>query len=131
MPIPFLFVLYQFLKRLWSFLKDPEFRGLLVFVLLILLAGALFYHKVEGWSFLDALYFSVITLTTIGYGDFAPHTAAGKIFTMLYILVGLGVLAVFVTSIAEHALEEQRQRAKARAEKSQDKPPAGEPDEGR
>ncbi|MEW5869273.1 MAG: potassium channel family protein [Chloroflexota bacterium] len=121
MPVPFLFVLYQFIKRLWSFLKDPEFRGLLVFVLLILLAGALFYHKVEGWNFLDALYFSVITLTTIGYGDFAPQTPAGKIFTMLYILVGLGVLAVFVTSIAEHALDEQRQQARARAEKKQDK----------
>lgn len=117
MPIPFLFVLYQFFRRLWSLLKDPEFRGLLVFVVILLLAGMLFYHRVEGWSDLDALYFTVVTLTTIGYGDFTPHTPAGKIFTMIYILLGLGVLAVFISTIAEHTLEEQRQNAAARAAK--------------
>jgi voltage-gated potassium channel len=93
-------------------MKDPEVRGLLVFVALLLLAGTLFYHKVEGWSGLDSLYFTVVTLTTIGYGDFVPHTATGKIFTMVYILLGLGVLAVFVSTIAEHTLADQRLIAK-------------------
>jgi voltage-gated potassium channel len=114
MPIPFIYILYQFFKRLWSFMKDPEFRGLLLFVGLILLLGAAFYHRVERWSWLDALYFCVITLTTIGYGDLVPHTGIGKLFTMVYILLGLGVLAVFVSSVAEHTLAEQRQRLKAR-----------------
>ncbi len=112
MPIPFLFVLYQFIKRLWGVVKDPEFRGMLIFVVLVLLAGALFYHKVEGWGWLDALYFAVITLTTIGYGDFTPRTPAGKLFTIFYILLGMGVLAVFITTLAQNAMQEQRQKAK-------------------
>ena len=45
-------------------------------------------------------------------GDFVPHTATGKIFTMVYILLGLGVLAVFVSTIAEHTLADQRTMAK-------------------
>jgi voltage-gated potassium channel len=110
--MPFLFVLFVFFKRLWNFMKDPEVRGLLVFVGLLLLAGVVFYHNVEGWNGLDSLYFTVVTLTTIGYGDFVPHTVAGKIFTMVYILLGLGVLAVFVSTIAEHTLDEQRAIAK-------------------
>jgi voltage-gated potassium channel len=110
--MPFLFVLYEFFKRLWKFMKDPEVRGLLVFVVLLLLAGTWFYHNVEGWSGLDSLYFTVVTLTTIGYGDFVPHTVIGKIFTMVYILLGLGVLAVFVSTIAEHTLADQRTIAK-------------------
>ena len=52
-----------------------EILGLIV---LTILTGTLFYHAVEGWRFLDALYFSVATLTTVGYGDFTPQTDAGK-----------------------------------------------------
>ncbi|MBN2547609.1 MAG: two pore domain potassium channel family protein [Anaerolineales bacterium] len=113
-PIPFIYVFYQFGKRLWAISKDPELRGMFLFVLLILGLGTLVYARVEGWSLLDSLYFSVVTLTTIGYGDLAPQTAGGKIFTMVYILMGLGVLAVFISTMAEHALAEQRQKVKDR-----------------
>ena len=116
-PIPFIYVLYQFFKRLKIILKDPELRGTMVMVGIILLLGMIFYHRAEGWTWLDSLYFSVVTLTTIGYGDLAPQTSAGKIFTILYILLGLGVLAVFISTVAEHTLEEQRQQAKAKEEK--------------
>jgi voltage-gated potassium channel len=44
-----------------------------------LVLGTLFYWRVEGCSILDAIYFSVITLTTVGYGNLAPTTAAGKV----------------------------------------------------
>jgi hypothetical protein len=58
-------------------------------------------HLVLGWSVLDALYFSVITLTTVGYGDFSPQTPAGKKFTMIYVLIGLGLISGFVFLLAE------------------------------
>jgi voltage-gated potassium channel len=57
---------------------------------------------------LDSLYFSVITLTTIGYGDLTPSTAAGKIFTILYVFIGLGLILGFLNAIAARSTEGRR-----------------------
>ena len=83
-------------------LKQPEFRSFFVLVIFTLTFGAVVYHSLEGWTWLDSLYFSVITLTTIGYGDFAPVTDAGKIFTILYVFTGIGILLGFVTAAGEY-----------------------------
>jgi voltage-gated potassium channel Kch len=84
-------------------LRDRQFKSLLIFVGLLLLVGAVFYSHFEHWSFFNALYFSVITLTTVGYGDFTPHTAEGKAFTMIYIIVGVGIILGFINVVARHA----------------------------
>ena len=49
------------------------------------------------------LYFSVVTLTTVGYGDFAPQTDVGKLFAAVYVVVGVGILLAFVTTVAAKA----------------------------
>jgi voltage-gated potassium channel len=59
-----------------------------------IILGATFYHAVEKLSWLDAFYFTVMTIATVGYGDIAPKTAAGKVFTMLYILIGITIFVV-------------------------------------
>lgn len=73
-------------------------------VLLTLVTGTLFYHFVEGWRILDSAYFSVITLTTIGYGDFAPQTDIGKLFTIFYAFTGVGLLATYLQLRARRRL---------------------------
>jgi voltage-gated potassium channel Kch len=88
--------------RCWN---QPAFRGTLILAGVTALSGTLFYRRVEGWSWVDAAYFSVITLTTVGYGDLHPLTDAGKIFTMGYVLVGIGVFVALVTQIAEALLK--------------------------
>lgn len=97
----FLILFVRFFRTIRDGLKDPEFRGLFYWVAGILGLGTWFYARVEGWSVLNSLYFSVITLTTVGYGDFSPQTPAGKIFTMIYIMVGLGLISGFVILLAE------------------------------
>jgi voltage-gated potassium channel Kch len=49
----------------------------------------------ENWSVIDALFFSVTTLTTTGYGNLVPETELGKVFTMLYVLLGAGIIVAF------------------------------------
>jgi hypothetical protein len=55
----------------------------------------------------------VITLTTVGYGDLAPTTVPTKVFTIVYVLLGLGILVSFLSVVAGHAVDariEQRKR---------------------
>ena len=84
--------------------RDPRFRSLALLVVFTLLGGTIFYSTVEGWSVVDAFYFSVTTLTTVGLGDLAPSTSFGKLFTAVYIFAGVGLLAVFVSAVAQETL---------------------------
>lgn len=99
--------LFVVFRRLWRSIRsaweDAAFRGLTHLTAVLLIAGTLFYWRVEDWTPFQSLYFSVITLTTVGYGDLAPTTALGRAFTMGYVLLGLGVIVALVSHIARHA----------------------------
>ena len=103
--IPFITVLVRFVRTIWQSSKDPKFQALFFLVVVTLAAGTLFYRQAEGWSLLDSLYFSVITLTTVGYGDLSPSTGVSKIFTIFYIFVGIGIILGFLNVIAERSLQ--------------------------
>lgn len=92
-----------------SFLKDEEYRDLLLTTSITLGIGTVVYHYVEGWSWIDSLYFSVITLTTVGYGDFHPTTDAGKLFTIFYIIVGLSIILSFINTVYLHYKDHKKQ----------------------
>lgn len=85
-----------------SFLRDEEYRQLLMTTFAIIGLGTVVYRNLEGWSWIDSLYFSVVTLTTVGYGDFSPTTDAGKLFTIFYILVGIGIILSFIDTLHHH-----------------------------
>ncbi len=76
-------------------------RAIIVGAIVTVIIGVTFYHYVEHLSWLDAYYFSIITLTTVGYGDISPETPAGKIFTTLYIIAGVGIITAFITTFAK------------------------------
>ncbi len=94
--------------RLWrgirTALRDERVRGILVFTALMVFWASVFYHYVEGWSWLDSIYFSVIAVSTVGFGDLSPATSAGKAFTIFYIIIGLGIFVTAVTTIADSIL---------------------------
>ena len=73
-------------------LSDRESRPAILWALSTLLIGTLFYHWMEGWSYLDSLYFCVVSLGTVGYGDLTPTTPAAKIFTIVYLINGIVIL---------------------------------------
>ena len=84
--------------------RDPQFRSLVILVVVTLLGGTIFYSSVEGWSVVDAFYFSVTTLTTVGLGDLAPTTTVGKLFTVIYIFAGLSIILGFIETVAKETL---------------------------
>lgn len=96
--------------------RDREERGPLLLVVSLLLGGTLFYSVWEGWSIVDSLYFCAMSLATVGYGDLVPETDVGKVFTVIYVLGGIGTLVAFFTSLTGKvlAMEAERRRARAR-----------------
>ena len=84
---------------------DPEFRALLTIFAALLATGTVLYAGIEGGSVLDALYFCMATVSTVGYGDVTPHTALGKIFTIVYLPLGIGVFAGLAGKLAVGVLD--------------------------
>lgn len=78
------------------------------------------YHFVEKFSWLNAYYFSVITLSTVGYGDLVPHTDFGKLFTTLYIFIGVGIITSFISATMRRRGAKMEDRQKHRANGSAD-----------
>jgi len=73
--------------------------------LLIILFGTLGYVILEGYSFLDGLYMTVITLTTIGYGEVRPLGEMGRIFTILLITTGLAFVLSQLAYLGEYIID--------------------------
>jgi voltage-gated potassium channel len=95
--------------------RDPDARPLYFAAGGLLLIGTIFYSVVEGWRPLDSLYFSVVTLTTVGLGDFTPQTDLGKVFTIFYVLAGISVILAFANAVLQGAAARERERLERRA----------------
>ncbi|WP_306112870.1 MULTISPECIES: potassium channel family protein [unclassified Roseovarius] len=84
---------------------------------LIITTGTIFFRYVEGWSWLDAYFFTVVTLSTVGYGELVPATALGKIGTTIFIFTGLGVFALTIQQFASFAVRKREEHAERLAQR--------------
>jgi hypothetical protein len=79
-----------------------------VFSILTLIGfGTWAFRLLEDWSWAESFYFSVATLTTVGYGDIHPTSDSSRVFTAIFILVGVGVVIAALTSIGSKYLNTQ------------------------
>jgi voltage-gated potassium channel len=108
--IPLFLAFRELVRAIAAVWRDPETKALPVVAGALVLTGTIFYWRFEDWTIIEALYFSVATLTTVGYGDFTPTTAGTQIFTIIYILTGFGVLVALLTSVAQHYLRQKAER---------------------
>jgi voltage-gated potassium channel len=77
----------------------------LVLILLLVAAGTTGYRLIEGWEWIDCLYMTIITMTTVGFREVAPLSAQGKIFTMLLIVTSISVLVYVTMNLARFVLD--------------------------
>lgn len=78
-------------------------------VFLVLIFGTIFYHFVESWCWIDAFYFTTVTLTTIGYGDLYPTHEVSKILTSIFALASIPIIIFAFSIIAESYFEKRFQ----------------------
>jgi len=97
--------------------KPVWWLGWRLVVLVILgvhVVGTLGYMLIEGWSAWDAFYMTVITVTTVGYGEVHPMSQAGRAFTVVVLLTGVGAFfsafTLFMSELSEGGFAERRER---------------------
>ena len=76
----------------------------------LLAVGTVVYHYIEDWSWVDALYFSTVAVTTVGFGDITPSTDGSKLFTVVYVLAGISIVATFLKARLEYGHARRVQR---------------------
>ncbi|KAL8746041.1 MAG: hypothetical protein Q9184_007797 [Pyrenodesmia sp. 2 TL-2023] len=79
-----------------------------------MLLGSLIFYKIEGWQYLDAVYFVNYTLLTVGIGSYAPQTHAGRSFLFPYAIGGIVILGLVVGSIRSLVLERGKKKMGSR-----------------
>ncbi len=87
-----------------------QLRTALLALIMLVAFGSVGYISVEGWPFLDSLYMTVTTISTVGYMEVHPLSPAGRLFTMVLIVSGVTVLFYTVGKIAQVMFEGQFQR---------------------
>ena len=80
----------------WGVLDDHVYKMLAGAAVVLLVIGAVAYRLLEEWSWVDSIYFSVIAVTTVGFGDLTPSTDASKIFTVFYVLTGISIVTAYL-----------------------------------
>ncbi len=114
----FLLNFYRLFKAIAKGIKtDEEFRFLFVFIIVLLVGATVFYTQTEHWSMIDALYFSVMTMATVGYGDFVPTSDFSKIFTIIYTFLSIGTFVAFTAKTVQIIIENHKERREKRRKK--------------
>ena len=79
----------------------------IVFLLLIVMIGTVGFHYLEGVNLITSLYWTIVTVATIGYGDVVPHTMGGRIFSIIIIISGVSVALYTFTAAMAFSVEGQ------------------------
>lgn len=77
---------------------DHVYKILTGAAIALVAVGTITYRLLEDWSWVDSLYFSVVAITTVGFGDLTPSSDASKLFTVAYILTGIGIITTYLNA---------------------------------
>lgn len=108
---------------MWWRGADPAVREIglaAAFLVFLNVVGAVGYRLIEGFSWVDGVYMTFITLTTIGFREVAPLSAGGRIFTMLLATFGIGAVAFIATRAAQFLLNPEAIRTRRMTNKISD-----------
>ena len=104
-----------------------KYRFMILALAALIATGVFGYMGIEGWSFLDAMYMTILTFTTVGYAEVRPLSDAGKVFTTFLMIGGVGTMLYALTLVVQGVMEEEflrsflrRQRMESRLSRMRD-----------
>lgn len=89
-------------------------RLLLGLPFVVVIIGTLGFMAIEGLSFLDAFYFTIVTISTVGYGDIHPTNIASKMFGIVVVIIGIGTFLTIVTNLTQMLIHRRHNRLRMR-----------------
>jgi hypothetical protein len=99
-------------------MKKPRIEIFVAFTSLLgwIGIGTLVFHRLESWNWIQSFYFSVVTITTVGYGDFVPTNDGSRFFTAIYILVGVSIGIAALGLIGSEVIKNREKKYRERRE---------------
>ena len=91
-------------------------------VVLVLAVGTVVYHYLEGWTWVDAFYFSAVAGSTVGFGDLSPTTNWSKLFTVVYIFSSITIIGTFLDQRLKYHGVVRRQAKRMAADSTDEHP---------
>jgi voltage-gated potassium channel len=100
----------RIIKKLQPFLKTNNFIYVLYLTFTTMAIGTIGIHYIEKMDWENSIWWTIVTLTTVGYGDVSPKTSMGKFLAVFIMIVGIGFLSMLTSTIATYFLSSKKEK---------------------
>jgi voltage-gated potassium channel len=105
-----MFIVFELIRENFPKLIKRPLTRILILVVAVIAYGTIGFHFIEGQNWTVSLYWTFVTIGTVGYGDYSPKTPMGMYFTISLLVLGIGTFAVAIESIVEVITSKQQMK---------------------
>lgn len=103
-------IIFRVVRRSLPFVVKQRLTRILVLAIGVISYGTLGFHFIEGQPWIISLYWTFVTIGTVGYGDYSPETSVGMLFTITLIVFGIGTFALAIEALVDLLLRRQQMK---------------------